>query len=88
VSLSLDDFGQGVSSLARLNLFDVDELKIDRRFVSRIINHGRDVGIVDLVVALADRLGLRLVAEGVERVPRVERSTPMAQPAAALSDTC
>ena len=88
VSLSVDDFGQAVSSLARLNLFDVDELKIDRRFVSRMINHGRDVAIVDLVVALADRLGLRLVAEGVERVPRVERSTPMAQPAAALSDAC
>jgi EAL domain-containing protein (putative c-di-GMP-specific phosphodiesterase class I) len=74
--------------LARLNLFDVDKLKIDRRFVSRMINHGRDVAIVDLVVALADRLGLCLVAEGVERVPRVERFAPMAQPAAALSDAC
>jgi EAL domain-containing protein (putative c-di-GMP-specific phosphodiesterase class I) len=88
VSLSVDDFGQAVSSLARLNLFDVDELKIDRRFVSRMIKHRRDVAIVDLVVALADRLGLRLVAEGVERVQRVERFTPMAQPAAALSDAC
>lgn len=66
VSLSLDDFGQPASSFARLDLFDVDELKIDRWFVSRMIKHRRDAAIVDSVVALADRLGLRLVAEGVE----------------------
>lgn len=66
VSLSLDDFGQAASSLARLDLFDVDELKIDRRFVSRMIRHRRDDAIVDSIVALANRLGLRLVAEGVE----------------------
>ncbi len=66
VSLSLDDFGQASSSLARLDLFDVDELKIDRRFVSRMVEHRRDAAIVDSVVGLAQRLGLRLVAEGVE----------------------
>lgn len=66
VSLSLDDFGQASSSLARLDLFDVDELKIDRHFVSRMIEHERDAAIVHAVVGLADHLGLRLVAEGVE----------------------
>ncbi len=66
VSLSLDDFGQASSSLARLDLFDVDELKIDRRFVSRMVEHRRDGAIVDSIVGLADRLGLRLIAEGVE----------------------
>jgi diguanylate cyclase (GGDEF)-like protein len=66
VSLSLDDFGQAASSLARLDLFDVDELKIERRFVARMIRQRRDDPIVDSVVALANRLGLRLVAEGVE----------------------
>ena len=66
VALSLDDFGQASSSLARLDLFDVDELKVDRRFVSRIVEHRRDSAIVDSIVGLADRLGLRLVAEGVE----------------------
>ncbi len=66
VSLSLDDFGQASSSLARLDLFDVDELKIDRRFVSRMADHRRDAAIVDSVVGLAERLDLRLVAEGVE----------------------
>jgi len=66
VSLSLDDFGQASSSLARLDLFDVDELKIDRRFISRMVEHRRDAAIVDSVAGLAQRLGLRLVAEGVE----------------------
>ena len=66
VSLSLDDFGQASSSLARLDLFDVDELKVDRRFISKMIEHRRDAAIVDSVVGLSGRLGLRLVAEGVE----------------------
>jgi diguanylate cyclase (GGDEF)-like protein len=66
VSLSLDDFGQAASSFARLDLFDVDELKIERRFVARMIRQRRDDPIVDSVIALAARLGLRLVAEGVE----------------------
>jgi len=66
VSLSLDDFGQASSSLARLDLFDVDELKVDRRFVSRMVEHHRDAAIVDSIVSLANRLDLRLVAEGVE----------------------
>jgi EAL domain-containing protein (putative c-di-GMP-specific phosphodiesterase class I) len=52
--------------LARLNLFDVDELKIERRFVARMIGQSQDALFVDSVVALATRLGLRLVAEGVE----------------------
>lgn len=66
VSLSLDDFGQASSSLARLDLFDVDELKIDRRFVSKMVEQRRDAAIVDSIVALGGRLGLRIVAEGVE----------------------
>ncbi len=66
VSISLDDFGQAASSLARLDLFDVDELKIDRQFVSRMIDHHRDAAIIDAVVELANRLDLRVVAEGVE----------------------
>ena len=66
VSLSLDDFGQASSSLARLDLFDVDELKIDRHFISQMVEHRRSGAIVDSVIGLAHRLDLRLVAEGVE----------------------
>jgi EAL domain-containing protein (putative c-di-GMP-specific phosphodiesterase class I) len=62
----LADFGQAASSLARLDLFDVDELKIERRFVARMIRQRRGDPFVDSVVALVNRLGLRLVAEGVE----------------------
>ncbi len=66
VAVSLDDFGQASSSLSRLDLFDLDELKIDRRFVSRMLTDRRDAAIVDSIVGLAMRLGLRVVAEGVE----------------------
>jgi len=66
VSVSLDDFGQAASSLARLDLYDVDELKIDRRFISQMTESRRDRAIVDSVVELAARLDLRVVAEGVE----------------------
>lgn len=66
VSLSLDDFGQASSSLARLAFLEADEVKIDRRFIKLMSDSRRDAAVVDAVVALAGRLGLRLVAEGVE----------------------
>ena len=66
VSLSLDNFEQAASSLARLDLVDVDELKIERRFLARMISQRQDDPIVDAVVALGNRVGLRLVAAGVE----------------------
>ena len=66
VSVSLDDFGQASSSLARLDVIDADELKIDRWFISRMIEHRRDRAIVDSIVDLARRLDMRVMAEGVE----------------------
>jgi len=72
VSLALDDFGQASSSLARLDLFDVDELKIDKRFIARMVDQRRGAAIVDSVVGLAQRLGVRLVAEGVENAEVAE----------------
>jgi EAL domain-containing protein (putative c-di-GMP-specific phosphodiesterase class I) len=64
--LSLDDFGTGFSSLAQLVRTPVAEIKIDRAFVSRITQGGPDRLLVDSVVALARRLNLRTVAEGIE----------------------
>lgn len=66
VRISIDDYGTGWSSLARLQEVSVDELKLDRIFVSRLPYDTRSVAIVRSTVALACNLGADLVAEGVE----------------------
>ncbi|NMO53716.1 EAL domain-containing protein [Actinoplanes sp. TBRC 11911] len=66
VQLSIDDFGTGYSSMAYLKTLPVDELKIDRSFVSRMTTSERDAIIVRSTVELGRNLGLNVVAEGVE----------------------
>ncbi|WP_033138112.1 EAL domain-containing protein [Aeromonas finlandensis] len=66
VKLAIDDFGTGHSSLVYLQQFHVDYLKIDKSFVTRIGTESLSEHIVDNVIDLATRLGLALVAEGVE----------------------
>jgi EAL domain-containing protein (putative c-di-GMP-specific phosphodiesterase class I) len=66
VILALDDFGVGHSSMDRLVGLPLDELKIDRRFVSRMVASDRNEAVVRAAVGLAHSLGMVVVAEGVE----------------------
>ena len=66
VATALDDFGAGHVSLGHLKQLDLDELKIDRSFVMRLADDERDAAIVHATVDLGRRLGMRVVAEGVE----------------------
>jgi diguanylate cyclase (GGDEF)-like protein len=66
VGVSIDDYGTGYSSLSYLNDLPATELKIDRCFTARTVGEPRTAAIVAGTVELAHRLGIRIVAEGVE----------------------
>jgi EAL domain-containing protein (putative c-di-GMP-specific phosphodiesterase class I) len=66
IELSLDDFGTGYSSLTHLRTLAVGEVKLDRSFVSRMCSDSTDAAIVYATIELAHKLGIRVVAEGVE----------------------
>jgi diguanylate cyclase (GGDEF)-like protein len=63
---SIDDFGTGYSSLAYLKQMPVDVIKIDRSFVSNMSDNSADMQIVSSTIAMVQKLGMRVVAEGVE----------------------
>lgn len=72
IRIAVDDFGQGYSSLAYLSDLPVDLLKIDRRFVDRVDKEESNQAIVSAIVSLGRSLGLRIVAEGLERPEELE----------------
>jgi diguanylate cyclase (GGDEF)-like protein len=77
IGVSIDDFGTGYSGLSWLQTLPVTELKLDRGFVSRVLSDSRTRHIVESTIDLGDRLGIRVVAEGVENTAIATALTDM-----------
>ncbi len=70
IQVAIDDFGTGYSSLAYLRKFDIDYLKIDRSFVSNLGNQADAMALCEAIIVMAHKLGLKVIAEGVETEPQ------------------
>lgn len=66
VEVSIDDFGTGYSAMSYLKKFNIDYLKIDRSFVQGLATDNTDRAIAEAIIAMAHKLGMRVIAEGVE----------------------
>ena len=66
IQVSLDDFGTGFSSLAYLQRFEIDYLKIDQSFVRNLVPGGTELALCKAIIVMAHELGMQVVAEGVE----------------------
>ena len=73
MTVSIDDFGQGYSSLASLRRLPIDTVKIDREFVEHLTERREDAAVVRMVAGLASDLDLTVIAEGVETAEQVAK---------------
>ena len=71
ISIALDDFGKGYSSLSYLKDFPANVLKIDKAFIDNIVHKHRELAIVEAMIDLSHKLGINVVAEGVEHEEQV-----------------
>ncbi|MDI1310120.1 MAG: EAL domain-containing protein [Methylotenera sp.] len=66
VQVALDDFGTGYSALSYLKKFDIDYIKIDQTFVRNLSTSSEDLALCEAIIVMAHKLGLKVIAEGVE----------------------
>ena len=72
IQVAIDDFGTGYSSLAYLKMYDIDYLKIDRSFIKNLQPDSSDLVVCEAIIAMAHKLGMKVVAEGVETIDQRE----------------
>ena len=75
IEVAIDDFGTGYSSLSYLKKFDIDYLKIDQSFIKNIESDPNDLALSEAIIVMADKLGLKVIAEGVETEKQLELIT-------------
>ncbi len=66
IKISLDDFGTGYSSLSYLKKLDIDYLKIDKSFINNLEPNSSDMVLCEAIIAMAHKLDLKVIAEGIE----------------------
>lgn len=72
ISIAIDDFGTGYSSLDYLRRFSIDKIKIDRKFIERLNVDSESTSVVSAIIAMANKLGIKTIAEGVETKEQYE----------------
>ncbi len=77
IHVAVDDFGTGYSSLSYLKKFDVDYIKIDRSFINNISHNADDMVLCEAIIEMTHKLGLKVIAEGVETAGQRDLLTTM-----------
>jgi len=77
IPVALDDFGTGYSSLSYLKKFHIDYLKIDQAFVRNIVLNSDDIALCEAIIVMAHKLGIKVIAEGIETEQQRELLTTM-----------
>jgi len=72
MQVSIDDFGTGYSSMSYLKRLDIDYLKIDQSFIKEVVNDNFSRTITDTIIVMAHKLGLKVIAEGVETLEQCD----------------